>query len=264
MEPIKPAGALPASAPASAPTTPAPPPTPDVTPSAGTLKSAVNTGVAALKQTPAMLSAEGTLVITTSGAQPVISVHVVPPGQKEPLLMQGAIAAYNASGIGIFAQAPEAGHFVGAVTVTGPLSAQDVVLVNADCAEDFDVCALAAPGDVMVLDDAGALVLCSVAYDRRAAGVVSGAGDYRPAITLDRRGGPVPGRLPIALVGKVACKVDASHGAIAVGDLLTTSPTPGHAMKASDPARAHGAIIGKALRPLAAGQDLVPILVALQ
>ena len=35
-------------------------------------------------------------------------------------------------------------------------------------------------------------------------------------------------------------------------------------MKAADPARAFGAVIGKALRPLAAGRGLIPILVVLQ
>jgi hypothetical protein len=58
--------------------------------------------------------------------------------------------------------------------------------------------------------------------------------------------------------------VDAESGAIAVGDLLTTSDTPGHAMKAQDPERAFGAVIGKALAPLRDGRDLIPILVALQ
>jgi len=37
-----------------------------------------------------------------------------------------------------------------------------------------------------------------------------------------------------------------------------------HAMKARDPARAFGAVLGKALRPLQAGTGLIPILVALQ
>ena len=71
-------------------------------------------------------------------------------------------------------------------------------------------------------------------------------------------------RKPIALLGKVYCKVDAQHGPIEVGDMLTSSPTSGHAMKASDPFKAFGAVIGKALQPLAAGQGLIPILVALQ
>ena len=72
------------------------------------------------------------------------------------------------------------------------------------------------------------------------------------------------GRVPVALVGKVFCKVDARDVAIEVGDLLTTSPTPGHAMKAADPLQAFGTVIGKALRPLQAGQGLIPILVSLQ
>jgi hypothetical protein len=68
----------------------------------------------------------------------------------------------------------------------------------------------------------------------------------------------------VSLVGKTYCKVDASSDPIDVGDLLTASSTPGHAMKASDPARAFGAVLGKALRPLATGTGLIPILVALQ
>jgi hypothetical protein len=58
--------------------------------------------------------------------------------------------------------------------------------------------------------------------------------------------------------------VDTRFGSIDVGDLLTTSPNPGHAMKASDPLKAFGAVIGKALRPLNEGQGLIPILIALQ
>src|SRR5208282_3335391 len=34
---------------------------------------------------------------------------------------------------------------------------------------------------------------------------------------------------------KVCCKVDADYASIEVGDLLTTSSTAGHAMKAEDP-----------------------------
>ncbi len=51
---------------------------------------------------------------------------------------------------------------------------------------------------------------------------------------------------------------------IGVGDLLTTSSTPGHAMRAADPARAFGAVLGKSLGRLTGGQGLVPVLVALQ
>jgi hypothetical protein len=119
------------------------------------------------------------------------------------------------------------------------------------------------PGSVMVLGAASALHPSQQAYDKRVAGVISGAGDYKPGIVLDTQ--PSPGnRQPLALMGKVYCKVDAQFGAVEIGDLLTTSPTAGHAMRVDDPFKAFGAVIGKALRPLAAGRGLIPILVSLQ
>jgi hypothetical protein len=62
----------------------------------------------------------------------------------------------------------------------------------------------------------------------------------------------------------VWCLVDADRGAIKTGDLLTTSSTPGHAMKVADSTRAFGAVLGKALSELPSGRGLVQILVALQ
>lgn len=141
----------------------------------------------------------------------------------------------------------------------------DIRLTNADCAEDFDISETERiePGMVMILGEDGKLEQSHTAYDKRVAGVVSGAGDYKPGIVLDRQESGNT-RQPIALLGKVFCRVDAEHGAIEIGDLLTTSPTPGHAMKADDPVKAFGAVIGKALRPLKAGHGLIPILIALQ
>lgn len=140
----------------------------------------------------------------------------------------------------------------------------DIVLMNADCAEEFDLAqAGIEPGTVMVLCDEGTLKPSEHPYDKRVAGVISGAGNYRPGIVLDKQ--PARGnRSPVALLGKVFCKVDASYAAIKIGDLLTTSDNPGHAMKATDPLQAFGAVIGKALRPLNEGQRLIPILIALQ
>jgi hypothetical protein len=140
----------------------------------------------------------------------------------------------------------------------------NVNLLGADCAEDFTVRHAAAiePGSVLVIDDGGALRESTGAYDRRVAGVVSGGGDFGPGIVLDKQRS-LASRKPVALIGKVYCKVDADCGAIAVGDLLTTAPTRGHAMKAADPQRAFGAVIGKALAPLSTGRGLIPILVAL-
>jgi hypothetical protein len=185
-----------------------------------------------------------------------------------------AIAAYNfnpeGTGSAIFGKkegnAGFAGFFDGNVWVSKTISVgADIVLANADCAEDFDIAdlELVQPGTVMVIDADGALRTSDCAYDKRVAGVISGAGLYKPGIVLDKQESS-KNRMPIALMGKVYCKVDASYGAIKMGDLLTTSPTPGHAMRTDDPMKAFGAVIGKALRPLESGQDLIPILIALQ
>jgi hypothetical protein len=141
----------------------------------------------------------------------------------------------------------------------------DVILSGADCAEEFDVTRSEKiePGTVMVLSEEGLLHPCQQAHDKRVAGVVSGARNYKPGIVLDKQPSQKT-RQPVALVGKVFCKVDANYGSINVGDQLTTSSTTGHAMKAGDPARAFGAVIGKALAPLQSGTGLIPILIALQ
>jgi hypothetical protein len=206
-----------------------------------------------------------------------------------------ALSCFSVSNFGVFASSEQAvglfvtgagvaAQFEGSIEVTGNCEvsgslhtkgdyacdgnitvAGDIQLAGRDYAEDFDVsgAAGAEPGTVMVLDDSGGIRISDQAYDRRVAGVISGAGGYRPGVVLGREASTTK-RSPLALMGQVYCRVDASSAAIAVGDLLTTSATPGHAMKAADPAQAFGAVIGKALRPLTEGRGLVPILVALQ
>ena len=68
----------------------------------------------------------------------------------------------------------------------------------------------------------------------------------------------------MALTGGVYCWADAYNGSIQPGDLLTTSDSPGHAMKVTDYAKAQGAIIGKAMTSLEEGRGLVLVLVTLQ
>src|SRR5687768_13397940 len=168
----------------------------------------------------------------------------------------------NEGNVGIGTTNPTAKlHVVGSIRTTG-----DIILENADCAEEFttEAEAIVEPGTVMSLTDSGSVAEARVEYDRRVAGVVSGAGAYKPGIVLDRRDGAPGPRVALAMLGKVYCKVDAGFGAIRVGDMLTTSPTPGHAMRAADPAKAFGAVLGKALGERESGRGLVPVLVALQ
>jgi len=158
-----------------------------------------------------------------------------------------------------------AGGFEGNVFIKGELHVTgDIKLLNADIAEDFTINdATAEPGSVMIFDNEGSLKECKGAYDKKVAGVISGAGNYKPGMILDKQS-TAGKRMPVALLGKVYCKADAGFGAIEVGDMLTTSATSGHAMVANDASKAFGTVIGKALKGLTTGRGLIPILVNLK
>jgi hypothetical protein len=120
---------------------------------------------------------------------------------------------------------------------------------------------------VMVIDreQDGKLTPCARPYDTAVAGVLSGANGLQPGMVMQAEGQPhAAGEHPLAMTGRVWCLADAAHGPIQRGDRLTTSPTLGHAMKALDPARADGAVIGKAMSELESGTGPVLVLVNLQ
>jgi hypothetical protein len=78
------------------------------------------------------------------------------------------------------------------------------------------------------------------------------------------------GKVPLAVLGVVPVKITAENGPIQPGDLLTTSSTPGHAMRAS-PVNLSGidlyrpgTIIGKALESWADGAGMIQVLIVLQ
>lgn len=141
-----------------------------------------------------------------------------------------------------------------------------LAITGADLAEKFPVSEKVEPGMVMEIDpdQPGQLRLARGVYNRRVAGVVSGANGLSAGAIL----GNLPGHEDapaIALSGRVWVHCDASNGPIQPGDLLTTADTPGHAMKATDYPRAQGAIIGKSMTGLETGSTgLVLVLVNLQ
>jgi hypothetical protein len=141
----------------------------------------------------------------------------------------------------------------------------DITLLNADFAEDFTVAEgqLSEPGLLMVIDENGLLQPSSKAYDKKVVGVIAGAGGYRPGLILDKQV-DVANRHPIAMMGKVYCHATAEDHPIEAGDLLTSSDVPGYAMKATDPLKGFGAVIGKALKPLASGRGSIPVIISLQ
>jgi hypothetical protein len=150
---------------------------------------------------------------------------------------------------------------------SGNLSVKSLTIRGgADLAEPF---AMSQPeviaGSVVVIDEAnpGKLRPSTHAYDHKVAGIVSSANGIQPGISLYQEG-TLEGGQNVALSGRVYVRADAASGAIAPGDLLTTSNTPGHAMKVSDYSRSQGAILGKAMSALAEGQGMVLVLVTLQ
>jgi hypothetical protein len=142
---------------------------------------------------------------------------------------------------------------------------------GSDLSERFDVNANgspAKPGMVVCIDPEhpGKLAVCRRRYDATVAGVISGAGGVKPGMLMGQQGSAADGEHPVALTGRAYVWADASasRDGIQAGDLLTTSDTPGHAMKVIDHAAANGAIVGKAMTTLDDGKGLVLVLVSLQ
>jgi hypothetical protein len=155
----------------------------------------------------------------------------------------------------------------GQLTVRGNVRVNTLTITGgADLAEPFQMSEERIPeGSVVVIDEEnpGHLKQATRAYDTRVAGIISGANGVKAGIALHQEG-VIEGGRNVALTGRVYVKADASFGAIKPGDLLTTSDTPGHAMKGTDSTKAQGAILGKAMTALDEGTGLVLVLVSLQ
>jgi hypothetical protein len=119
-------------------------------------------------------------------------------------------------------------------------------------------------GDVLAVSasGSGAAERTSTAYSSAVVGVYSAV----PAFVGGRSvtGDDLAAGVPVAILGVVACKVSAENGPIRPGDLLVTSATPGHAMRAERERALPGTILGKALEPLDSGTGLIQVLVTLQ
>jgi hypothetical protein len=122
------------------------------------------------------------------------------------------------------------------------------------------------PGDVLEIDRTADRHL-TLAHHRYAT-LVAGIYSTKPGLlaTPHNIDDPVvkAGEVPLAVVGIVPCKVTTENGPIARGDLLVTSSRPGYAMKGTDRRRMLGAVVGKALEPLATKTGIIEVLVTLQ
>jgi hypothetical protein len=134
-----------------------------------------------------------------------------------------------------------------------------------DYAEGFDVSneKEIQPGSVLIIDpvNPGKLAMSQTPYDSKVAGIVAGAKGQGSGVRL----GPDQFDFDVALAGRVYCNVDATEIGVEPGDLLTTSATPGYAMKVTDYARAQGSILGKAMEKMEKGKKgQILVLVTLQ
>jgi hypothetical protein len=173
-------------------------------------------------------------------------------------------------GTGIVARGGPSGHaadFSGNVRIRSRDTGETVIELGEglDYAEGFDVSddTEIVPGTVLVIDpdSPGRLTVSNAPYDRKVAGIVAGARGMGSAVSV----GPDQFDFDVALAGRVYCYVDATQAGVEPGDLLTTSATPGYAMKVTDYVRAQGAILGKAMQRLEMGEKgLILVLVTLQ
>lgn len=155
-----------------------------------------------------------------------------------------------------------------ALDVGGTARVQVLEVLGADLAEKFPVSGdeKVEPGTVMAIDPANPGQLCVAAgvYNRRVAGIVSGANGLPAGAVMGHTSKEMEDAPAIALTGRVWVKCDRSGGSVEPGDLLTTSDRAGHAMKVRDHIRAQGAIIGKAMTGLDGDEGMVLVLVSLQ
>lgn len=195
------------------------------------------------------------------------------------------VYGYSENGAGVYGEAGSTfawgGYFDGSVRIDGSLVVSDSIFADDKSGYVFDVALNEGPetlnrGDVVIVTGVAggsvsdAVPVFTVQRSSRAASAgVVGIVDRRYVLDEDGRqhmeDGPVaPGEeVGVVTLGAFqGVKVDASYGAIRPGDLLVSSPTPGHAMRADDPGA--GTVVGKALDGLDAGTGTIAVMVTLQ
>jgi hypothetical protein len=213
----------------------------------------------------------GTVVVDPNGTVRIPG-HLLTRSYKNVGILGGddfGVSAVAENGDGLYAKG-SSGHYAakldGKTLVKGDLHVEGVITTGGlDYAEGFDVSGdgRVGPGAVLVIDPLapGKLTVSRTAYDTKVAGIVAGAKGLGSGVRL----GVGQFDRDVALAGRVYCNVDATRVAVRPGDLLTTATEPGYAMKVTNPTRAQGAILGKAMEGLDKGKKgQILVLVTLQ
>jgi hypothetical protein len=176
-----------------------------------------------------------------------------------------------------------ASQLVFVVTAAGEVRADGPFGGPADFAEMLPVVGSSSDydaGDVLVIEADGRLARAHQPQATNLAGVYSTRPGFVGDMRLEKCGvadQEITGQtwngdtwLPVALMGVVPVKVSDENGPIRPGDLLTTSATLGHGMRAQ-PVRVNGmamyptgAILGKALEPLERGTSTIKVLLTVR
>lgn len=141
---------------------------------------------------------------------------------------------------------------------------------GSDFSEYFDVSPVKniqpLPGMIVSIDEnnPGKMIISHSAYDKKVAGVISGANGIKPGMMMGQKKSIADGEYPVAITGRVYVKAETSRSEIKPGDLLTTSNIPGYAMKAGNLRKGTGAIIGKAMTSLKDAEGFVLVLLGMQ
>jgi hypothetical protein len=146
----------------------------------------------------------------------------------------------------------------GTVYLDAELRSSAVATGAADVAEWVATSEGIEPGDVLEPDPA-----VPGAYRRSASACspsVAGVASTEPGVILGTDAA-ARGTL-LALMGIVPVRVTDEGGPILAGDLLVTSPTPGHAMRWTGRDPCLCALVGKALEPLRRGRGRILVLLA--
>lgn len=150
---------------------------------------------------------------------------------------------------------------------------QDAQIKKRDLAENYISESALEPGDVVCLDPKEDRIVKS---ERANDGLLLGVISTSPGLLLgaehseDDKCNAQERLYPVALSGRVPCKVTDENGSISRGDFLTSSLTPGCAMKAAPvivggvEIYAPGTIIGKALESFTVGTGVIEVFVTLK
>lgn len=181
--------------------------------------------------------------------------------RSTPLWMEASKFSFQIGNVGIGVISPtEKLDVNGNINVSGNINAK-----YQDIAEWVETALPLEPGTVVIVDptQSNHVLMSPRAYDTRVAGAIS----KQPGLALGEKSDT---KVLVAQSGRVRIKVDAKYGAIRIGDLLVTSPTPGHAMR-SRPMKIGdqflhrpGTLLGKALEALPKGKGEILVLLTLQ